>query len=114
MAEFVPSMFADERPADELEMLVSETQALGANAATCILLDQSLRDYRELVGSYRLPTLCAWGRDEKLVPVAAGEWLAANAPAELRIFEHSGHCPMWEEPELWNSIAGDWIAALPR
>ena len=111
MAEFVPSMFADDRPADELDLLVSETQKLGPNAATCILLDQSLRDFRELVGSYALPTLCSWGRDEKLVPVAAGEWLAAHQPADLHIFEHSGHCPMWEEPELWNQVVGDWIAA---
>lgn len=112
MAEFVPAMFADERPADEVEMLVSETQKLGANAATCILLDQSLRDFREVVGSYTLPTLCSWGRDEKLVPVAAGEWLAEHTPADLHIFEHSGHCPMWEEPELWNQVVGDWIARL--
>ena len=113
MAEFVPSMFADERPADELRMLVDQTQALGANAATCILLDQSLRDFREVVGSYRLPTLYAWGRDEKLVPVAAGDWLAANTGAELVMFERSGHCPMWEEPERFNRVVGDWIAALP-
>ncbi len=111
MAEFVPSMFAAERPAGELELLVGETQKLGANAATCILLDQSLRDFREVVGSYELPTLCAWGRDEKLVPVAAGEWLAAHAPADLHIFEDSGHCPMWEEPDRFNQVVGDWIAA---
>ena len=43
----------------------------------------------------------------------AHEWLAAHAPADLEIFEHSGHCPMWEEPELWNRTVGDWIAALP-
>jgi non-heme chloroperoxidase len=112
MAEFVPSMFAEERPAEELDLLVGETQTLGANAATCILLDQSLRDFREVVGSYRLPTLCAWGRDEKLVPVAAGGWLAEHAPADLHIFEHSGHCPMWEEPDLFNGVVGDWIAAI--
>jgi non-heme chloroperoxidase len=111
MADFVPSMFADDRPAAELEMLISETQQLGPNAATCILLDQSLRDFRPVVGSYELPTLCGWGRDEKLVPIAAGEWLAARQPADLHLFERSGHCPMWEEPELWNRVVGDWIAA---
>jgi pimeloyl-ACP methyl ester carboxylesterase len=111
IADFVPSMFADDRPAAELEMLISETQQLGPNAATCILLDQSLRDFRPVVGSYELPTLCSWGRDEKLVPIAAGEWLAARQPADLHLFERSGHCPMWEEPELWDRVVGDWIAA---
>jgi non-heme chloroperoxidase len=112
MAEFVSTMFAAERPADELELLIAETQKLGANAATCILLDQSLRDFRPVVGSYELPTLLTWGRDEKLVPVAAGEWLASRQPARMHVFEHSGHCPMWEEPEPWNRLVGDWIAQL--
>ena len=93
-------------------MLISETLKLGANAATCILLDQSLRDFRGLVGSYELATLCTWGRDEKAAAVAAGEWLAAHQPADLHIFERSGHCPMWEESELWNRVVGDWIAGL--
>ena len=67
--------------------------------------------FRPVVGSYELPTLCSWGRDEKLVPIAAGEWLVAHQPADLHVFERSGHCPMWEEPELWNQVVGDWIAA---
>jgi len=28
------------------------------------------------------------------------------------VFERSGHCPMWEEPERWNQVVGDWISAL--
>ena len=62
MADFVPSMFADDRPDEELDALISETQ--------------------------------------KPVPIAAGEWLAAHQPADLHVFERSGHCPMWEEPAL--------------
>jgi pimeloyl-ACP methyl ester carboxylesterase len=91
---------------------VRETLRIGANAGTCILLDQSLQDYRDVIGSYGLPTLLTWGRDEKLVPVASGEWLAEPIPGELVVFERSGHCPMWEEPERWNQVVGDWISAL--
>ncbi len=40
-----------------------------------------------------------------------GPWLqAAQADAELVVFEQSGHCPMWEEPERFNQVVGDWIA----
>jgi non-heme chloroperoxidase len=112
MDEFVPAMFMDELPADELEMLVAETQRIGANAGTCILLDQSLQDYRDVVGSHAMPTLLTWGRDEKLIGVASGEWLAAHQPAELVIFERSGHCPMWEEPDRFNQVVGDFVSAL--
>jgi pimeloyl-ACP methyl ester carboxylesterase len=112
MAEFVPTMLCDEPSAADLDLLVGETQQVGANAGTCILLDQSLQDYRDVIGSYRLPTLLTWGRDEKLVPVASGEWLAEHIPGELVLFERSGHCPMWEEPERWNQVVGEWISAL--
>jgi non-heme chloroperoxidase len=112
MDEFVPDMFMDELPAEELEMLIGETQRIGANAGTCILLDQSLQDYRDVVGSHALPTLLTWGRDEKLIGVASGEWLAAHQPAELVIFERSGHCPMWEEPDRFNQVVGDFVSAL--
>jgi len=44
--------------------------------------------------------------------VASGEWLAAHQPAELVIFERSGHCPMWEEPDRFNQVVGDFVSAL--
>jgi pimeloyl-ACP methyl ester carboxylesterase len=112
MEEFVPLMFMDERPAGELEMLVSETQRIGANAGTCILLNQSLQDYRDVVGSHSLPTLLCWGRDEKLIPVAGGEWLAEHQPADLVLFERSGHCPMWEEPDRFHQVVGEFVSTL--
>ena len=112
MEHFVPAMLMDEPSAADLELLVGETQKVGANAGTCILLDQSLQDYRDVLGGYQLPTLLAWGRDEKLIPVASGEWLAERIPGELVLFERSGHCPMWEEPERFNQVVGDWISGL--
>jgi len=112
MEEFVPLMFMDERPATELEMLVSETQRIGPNAGTCILLNQSLQDYRDVVGSHSLPTLLCWGRDEKLIPVAGGEWLAEHQPADLVRFERSGHCPMWEEPDRFHQVVGEFVSTL--
>jgi pimeloyl-ACP methyl ester carboxylesterase len=28
------------------------------------------------------------------------------------LFERSGHCPMWEEPDRFNEVVGDWIEKL--
>jgi non-heme chloroperoxidase len=112
MEHLVRAMLCDEPSPTDMEILVGEALRIGANAGTCILLDQSLQDYRDVIGSYALPTLLSWGRDEKLLPVASGEWLAERIPGELVVFERSGHCPMWEEPERWNRVVGDWIAAL--
>jgi non-heme chloroperoxidase len=113
MDAFLPAMFMHELEPGDHAALLAETQRVGANAGTCILLDQSLQDYREQVAGFDLPTLLAWGADEKLIPAANGPWLAAQEPAaELVVFEQSGHCPMWEEPARFNQVVGDWIAAL--
>ena len=112
MERLVLAMLRDEPSTTEHDLLLRETLRVGANAGTCILLDQSLQDYRDVVGTYELPTLLVWGRDEKLVPLAGGEWLAERIPGELVVFERSGHCPMWEEPARFTQVVGDWAAGL--
>jgi pimeloyl-ACP methyl ester carboxylesterase len=115
MAHFVPEMLMHPPSEAEHDELVAETQRIGANAGTCILLDQSLQDYRAFVAGCSVPTLLVWGADEKVVAAAGGRWLAETQPAaELVVFADSGHCPMWEEPERFNRVVRDWIAALGR
>ena len=76
-----PRCSCTSRPPTIRPSLVAETQRIGANAGTCILLDQSLQDYREFVATYAVPTLLAWGADEKVVAAANGPWLQATQPA---------------------------------
>jgi non-heme chloroperoxidase len=113
MEHFVPEMLMHAPSADDQALLLAETQRIGANAGTCILLNQSLQDYREFAATCALPTLLVWGADEKVVAAANGPWLQSTQPqAELVVFEGSGHCPMWEEPDRFNAVVGDWIEAL--
>lgn len=117
MEGFVPAMLMHLPSADDHELLVGETQRIGANAGTCILLDQSLQDYRELVAGYELPTLLVWGVDEKVVSAAGGPWLEAAQPhADLVVFEQSGHCPMWRSPSAStrSSATGSRRSSLAR
>jgi non-heme chloroperoxidase len=113
MEHFVPEMLMHAPSADDQATMLAETQRIGANAGTCILLDQSLQDYRAFAATYKVPTLLVWGTDEKVVAAANGPWLQVTQPAaELVVFEQSGHCPMWEEPGRFNQVVGDWIEAL--
>jgi pimeloyl-ACP methyl ester carboxylesterase len=113
MAHFLPAMLADEPSDQDLTRLVDETQKIGANAGTCILMDQCLVDYRDLVGTYELPTLICFGRDEKLIKFGNAAWLADHQPdSELAVFDHSGHTPMWEEADRFNEVVTGWIARL--
>jgi non-heme chloroperoxidase len=113
MDHVIPLMMKHAPSPDEQAFLLDETCKIGANCGTLCILDQSLQDYRDVVGAHDIPTLLTWGRDEKLISVANGEWLAEHQQgAKLVMFEESGHCPMWEEPERFNQVVGDWIAAL--
>jgi pimeloyl-ACP methyl ester carboxylesterase len=109
--EFVPEMLKDPVSAVQVGRFVHEIAKIGTNAGCVILADQTLRDYRELLTGSTVPHLLVWGADEKVVKRASGEWLQDNlADAQLHVFAESGHCPMWEEPERFNQLLGDWIS----
>jgi non-heme chloroperoxidase len=113
MDHLIPLMMKDPPNAEDHAFLLDEVCKIGSNCGTLCILDQSVQDYRDVIGTYELPTLMTWGRDEKLISVAVGEWIAQQQQgAELVMFEESGHCPMWEEPAKFNQVVGDWIAAL--
>ncbi|WP_437625803.1 alpha/beta fold hydrolase [Sorangium sp. So ce1151] len=79
-----------------------------------ILVAQPLRDYRLVPGSLAVPSLVVMGRDEKLVPVAAGEHLVRHLPeARPLVVEGSGHCPFLEEPDRFNEEVHLFIRSLP-
>ena len=112
-AGFVPAMFKNQLTEHEQARFVKAISAVGANAGSVILLDQTLRDYRERMPRFTVPHLLVWGRDEKVGKLAAADWLHAELPrSELHVFDESGHCPMWEEPEKFNALLTDWAASL--
>lgn len=111
---FVPSMFKTPLSHADFVTLLAETQMIGANAGSLIMLDQTLRDYRTLIPKFAVPHLLVWGRDEKLIPLGSGRWLNEHlSNSELVVFDDSGHCPMWEEATRFNHLIGSWIGHLP-
>jgi non-heme chloroperoxidase len=112
---YVATIMTKDLPStSDQQWMVDQQMKTSPNTATCILADQTHRDYRSVLAGLELPVLAIWGRDEKCLPVAAGEWLSRTMPnIELEIFEDSGHMPMWEEPERFNHLITDWVHRLP-
>ena len=114
-AEFVPTMFKTPPGEAEQTAMVDAICGIDPNAGSLILADQTLRDLRSVIPGLTLPHLLAWGTDEGVIKQASGTWLAAHLPdAELHVFEDSGHCPMWEEPERFNALVTEWVGGLSR
>jgi non-heme chloroperoxidase len=103
MTHFAPEMFATPQGEADLGWMVDEMCSVPPAIASTVLLEQTLVDYRDKLAAVRVPTLVCFGRDETLLPVAAGEDLISRLPnASLTVFEKSSHCPFLEEPELFN------------
>ena len=110
-ADFVREMFKTLPSEAEQAAMVDAICGIDPNAGAVILADQTLRDLRPIIPSLALPHLLVWGTDEGVIKQASGTWLAENLPSsELHVFEDSGHCPMWEEPERFNAL----VAGLGR
>jgi 2-hydroxy-6-oxonona-2,4-dienedioate hydrolase len=55
------------------------------------------------LASMRVPTLVVWGRQDELIPLAAGEKLRDGiSGAKLVVLEHCGHVPQIEMPADFN------------
>ncbi|MGK3981661.1 alpha/beta hydrolase [Sorangium sp. So ce136] len=112
--EFISLMFKDPPAEVDRRWMFDEITRPHESIAGAILFDQTLRDYRPVLGSLAVPSLVIMGRDEKLVPVAAGEHLVRHLPdARLLVFEGSGHCPFLEEPDRFNEEVDRFIRSLP-
>lgn len=110
---FIPLMFKEPIDENELNWMLEEVTKLPQAIGSAILFDQSIVDYREMLSSITKPTLLCFGREEKLIPVAAGTYLKENMPnSELVIFENSCHCPFLEETELFNETVEGFIKKL--
>jgi pimeloyl-ACP methyl ester carboxylesterase len=110
---FIPLMFKEEPSPEDAAWMASEMALPTAGTASSILLDQTLRDYREELPAVTVPTLVVVGGDEKLITRAAGEYLVERLPdARLLVFEESSHCPFLEETERFNAAICEFAGSL--
>jgi pimeloyl-ACP methyl ester carboxylesterase len=111
-SHFVPEMFVVPPSPSDTEWMVAEMCAVPPAIASTVLLEQTLVDYRDRLAAIEVPALVCFGRDETLLPVAAGEDLVARLPnATLEVFEDSSHCPFLEEPARFNQVLARFATA---
>ena len=110
--EFAGLMQHEPKP-DVSAWMVEEITRVPAAVASTILVNQTLRDYRPFLPEISCPTLVAFGRDPKLTPPEAGEYIASMIPgARFEVFEHSSHVPFLEETERFNALVQEFSARL--
>ena len=111
--EFIALMFKEAPSEADFEWIFEEITRPPECIASAIIFDQTVQDYRPVVPKVSVPSLLCFGRDEKLIPIAGGEYLAEHMPeARLVVFEESGHCPFLEETERFNQEVERFIQSL--
>jgi pimeloyl-ACP methyl ester carboxylesterase len=101
-------MFSEAPPAETIDEMYAETTKTPTGVAVASMTDMTYADLRPALEKVTMPTLLLYGEQSKLFPGDLGSWLQAQIPdSELVVFEESGHCPFWEEPEKFNrEVAG--------
>jgi non-heme chloroperoxidase len=107
-------MLHDPDPGD-VAWMTEELLKVPPSIAASILVSQTLKDYRPFLPEIDVPTLVAFGGDDKLTSPAAGKYIADHIPnARLALFENSSHAPFWEEPEAFNRLLEEFVAVTSR
>ena len=98
---------------ETLKWMAAEILQVPPVIASTILLDQTLRDYREFLPQIDVPSLVLFGEDDKLTSPRAGAYIAERIPgSRLQTFPASSHCPFWEESQAFNAAVAAFAAEL--
>jgi non-heme chloroperoxidase len=113
VAEEFAGLMQHEPQEDVSAWMVEEIMRVPSAVASTILVNQTLRDYRPFLAEISCPTLVAFGKDPKLTPPEAGEYIASQIPgARFELFEHSSHVPFLEEADRFNTVVSEFAASL--
>ena len=62
------------------------------------------------IAAITAPTLIQWGDEDRLIPLAAGEWLDRTMPnSELKVYRGIGHLPQKEDPQASLADLRAWL-----
>jgi len=68
----------------------------------------------EIAGLY-MPALILWGEEDRLIPVAAGQWLDQTLPdSKFVVYPGIGHLPQEEAPEATIADVRQWLSGLAQ
>jgi pimeloyl-ACP methyl ester carboxylesterase len=96
--------------ATRFQKIEGTTQAM-LNILRKQFFDTLAEEIREL-GEMEIPTLIIWGRHDKAIPLERGQRMHRILKgSRLEIFEGAGHCPHDEQPQQFNALALDFLAA---
>ncbi len=114
VSETLIGMMLHQQPQpQDFDWMIAELTQAPESIASAIFFDQALRDFRDVVMDFPVPTIICWGADESMLSIESGRKLARQAKrAEFVLFENSNHMPHIEEPEKFNEVISKFVHSL--
>jgi non-heme chloroperoxidase len=111
--EIIPMMFAAPPAAEDMAWMFDEMTRAPEAVAAAILIDQSLREYQDVLWGFPVPTLvCAGGRSAQ--PREGFDLITKRASnARLSLYEPNGHCLFIEDAARFNAELSVFADSLP-
>jgi non-heme chloroperoxidase len=99
--EFQTSVISKPVPDEFMDRVIQESSKLPARVWRDTMAGMLAGNSTVDLSKIKAPTLIIWGDRESVFPKRADqEKLRAAVPnARLKVYEGTGHCPNWEEPE---------------
>lgn len=107
-------LFTPGFPVADAEVIVAEVLKMPRRHAAALMLDHATRDWRDVIGQIRLPTLVV-GAHQSVFPAESQAWIAKQIPgARLAIFEADeggSHFMCMENAARFNAVVRDFLSA---
>ena len=102
-----------DRHEDTIEMLVTESAKADPRTAVEAAEDVFPLDFRPTLSKINVPALLLYGEISNMTMPKTGPHMRDAIPtSELILFAESGHNPHLEEPELFNTVVGDFANSV--
>lgn len=110
--QFISDMFAEPPAAETIDEMYAEVMKTPTSVATAMVSDLVSTDFRDVLSEIDVPTLLLYGDQSKVYPGDLGPWMESKiSDAELVSFAESGHCPFWEEPDLFSDSVSEFVTS---
>ena len=93
--------FSTPPPAALRDRLVEYALSVSPTAAVQALRSQRAKDLTGTLPSLTMPAVVVHGTGDRARSVADAEHLVAGLPHARLVLARGGHCPMWEDPDLF-------------
>ena len=113
--DFFNAAFLQPPQGRELEEMLAQTFLTPTDAAAALMDDMVAQDWRAELENIAVPTALFYCHpNNNILPTPLGQWLQRQIPGStLVLFNHSSHCPFWEEAAMFNRALTGFASGGP-